>query len=73
MKRDGDNPRPEPAAQMKSVIEAALAISRKRNQALCRLRTALKNDNIDELKSAARELCGIDHEPKSDRVDSGVH
>lgn len=73
MKRDADNSRPESAAQLNGLIEAAVAISRKRNQALCRLRTALKNDNMDELKSAARELCGIDHEQESDRADSRVH
>src|SRR5438034_2344549 len=67
---------PNPPSQAKpswtGLVKKALEISRKRSEALALLRAALERGDDTEALRLARELCGIEHEQKSDPTHPSV-
>ena len=58
---------------LESILDAALTIAEKRRESLGGLLQALKANNAAALKASAKELCGLDDEKTSDRIDSSKH
>ncbi len=50
------------------LVGAALEIARRRRETLARLRAALERGDDAEALRLAKELCGVEHEQKSDRT-----
>jgi hypothetical protein len=58
---------------LSGVLEAALEIARKRRETLARMREALEKGNDAKVIEIARELCGVDNEPKGHRTNSSIN
>lgn len=53
-------------SSLSGFVDAALEIARKRTETLEHLRTALENDDIEDVVKYAKDLCGIEDDKASD-------
>ncbi len=58
---------------LRGVLDAALAIARKRRDTLARLRAALENGNNSEALKLASQLCGLNDEQESHRTNPRIN
>ena len=55
------------------IIEAAREIAARRRETLSRLRAALECGDTEQVLNIARELCGVNHEQESNRINQSVN
>lgn len=58
---------------LRGLVDAALEISARRRETLGQLREALEQGREQEALQLAQQLCGIDYEQKSDRVNQSIN
>ena len=58
-----------PTTNISGVYEAAMKIAEQRREILVQLRAALENNDQANINRFARELCGLNNDQTSDRVN----
>jgi hypothetical protein len=60
-------------SSLNGLIDAALEISERRRETIGQLRDALEHGREREALELAQQLCGINYEQKSNRVNTSVN